>query len=91
MSSSSSGPRSNGTGQDQSQPAAAPPDPQVASRIRQKPQGRRLVQPAAPPPALTPEQRLLVLDTWQRSGLPRFSATPRILRSEVLPDNSQQD
>jgi len=33
--------------------------------------GRRLVpKEAAPTPVLTPEQRLLVLDTWQRSGLP---------------------
>jgi transposase InsO family protein len=32
--------------------------------------GRRLVQPAAKPETLTAEQRLLVLDTWRRSGLP---------------------
>ena len=33
--------------------------------------GRRLVQkPEASPAALTPEQRLLLLDTWKRSGLP---------------------
>jgi len=32
--------------------------------------GRRLVKPAEPAPALTAEQRLLLLDTWQRSGLP---------------------
>jgi transposase InsO family protein len=33
--------------------------------------GRRLVKPEeSPPPAMTPEQRLLILDTWQRSGLP---------------------
>jgi hypothetical protein len=32
--------------------------------------GRRLVPPAAPAPPLTAEQRLLLLDTWQRSGLP---------------------
>jgi transposase InsO family protein len=30
----------------------------------------RLAQPADPPPAITPQQRLLLLDTWQRSGLP---------------------
>ncbi len=36
-----------------------------------KPKGRRLVKPEEPPrPAMTPEQRLLILDTWQRSGLP---------------------
>jgi transposase InsO family protein len=33
--------------------------------------GRRLVKPEEPPrETLTPEQRLLILDTWQRSGLP---------------------
>jgi transposase InsO family protein len=33
--------------------------------------GRRLVPKPAPPTApLTPQQRLLLLDTWQRSGLP---------------------
>jgi transposase InsO family protein len=33
--------------------------------------GRRLVKKdTAPPPALTAQQRLLLLDTWQRSGLP---------------------
>jgi transposase InsO family protein len=36
-----------------------------------KSKGRRLVKPAeSPQPAMTPEQRLLILDTWQRSGLP---------------------
>jgi transposase InsO family protein len=32
--------------------------------------GRRLVKPAEPTPPLTAEQRLLLLDTWRRSGLP---------------------
>jgi transposase InsO family protein len=32
--------------------------------------GRRLVKPAEPTPALTAQQRLLLLDTWRRSGLP---------------------
>src|SRR5262245_1960399 len=32
--------------------------------------GRRLVHPADQPAPLSPEQRLLLLDTWQRSGLP---------------------
>ncbi len=36
-----------------------------------KPKGRRLVKPQESPPAtMPPEQRLLILDTWQRSGLP---------------------
>jgi transposase InsO family protein len=30
----------------------------------------RLARPDAAPPAITPTQRLLLLDTWQRSGLP---------------------
>ena len=38
---------------------------------RDKSKGRRLVKPAEPPqPPMTPAQRLLILDTWQRSGLP---------------------
>lgn len=38
---------------------------------RRRGRGRRLVKPeAAPTPAVTAEQRLLLLDTWQRSGLP---------------------
>jgi len=33
--------------------------------------GRRLVKPEpSPQPTMSPEQRLLILDTWQRSGLP---------------------
>jgi transposase InsO family protein len=33
--------------------------------------GRRLVKAEeSPQPAMTPQQRLLILDTWQRSGLP---------------------
>jgi len=36
-----------------------------------KSNGRRLVKPEESPQAvMTPEQRLLILDTWQRSGLP---------------------
>jgi hypothetical protein len=39
--------------------------PLLAGRRR----GRRLVQPQAKSEPLTPTQRLLLLDTWQRSGL----------------------
>jgi len=40
-------------------------------RLLGRRRGRRLVKPEAKPaPALTAEQRLLLLDTWQRSGLP---------------------
>ena len=41
--------------------------------------GRRLVKPeAAAQPAMTPEQRLLILDTWQRSGLPAGDFAPLV-------------
>ena len=48
----------------------AVPTPPLSGRPRQH--GRRLVKPEVKPKAesLTPEQRLLLLDTWQRSGLP---------------------
>jgi transposase InsO family protein len=40
-------------------------------RLTGRIKGRRLVKKdAAPTPALTAQQRLLLLDTWQRSGLP---------------------
>jgi len=40
-------------------------------RLGQGQRGRRLVKPGAPQsPTLTPQQRLLLLDIWQRSGLP---------------------
>jgi transposase InsO family protein len=40
-------------------------------RLTGRSKGRRLVKQDLPPaPALTAEQRLLLLDTWQRSGLP---------------------
>jgi len=40
-------------------------------RLTGRTRGRRLVKKDLPPaPALTAEQRLLLLDTWQRSGLP---------------------
>jgi len=45
--------------------------PQGAPRLSGRWPGRRLVAPNAPKPStLTAEQRLLLLDTWQRSGLP---------------------
>jgi transposase InsO family protein len=52
-------------------PTAAADDPQELPRLQSPRRGRRLVQPpAAPATPLTPQQRLLLLDTWQRSGLP---------------------
>jgi transposase InsO family protein len=41
--------------------------------------GRRLVKKSEkPPPKFTPEQRLLILDTWKRSGLPATEFAPLI-------------
>ena len=57
---------------DQTPDWSPPPPQQPALPQRQKRRrGRRLVQPPATPQApLSPQQRLLLLDTWQRSGLP---------------------
>ncbi len=44
-----------------------------------KASGRRLVKPQeSPQPAMTAEQRLLILDTWQRSGLPAGDFAPLV-------------
>ena len=41
--------------------------------------GRRTLKPPAPPaPAITPEQRLLILDSWQRCGLPAADFAPLV-------------
>src|SRR5438132_7372267 len=51
--------------------AAATSLDQVLPRLGQRPHGRRLVQKSRAKTApLTPQQRLLLLDTWRRSGLP---------------------
>src|SRR5580704_7270152 len=51
--------------------AAAWPNLAGLARGPRRGRGRRLVPKDAPSPApLTPQQRLLLLDTWQRSGLP---------------------
>ncbi|HEV3085263.1 MAG TPA: IS481 family transposase [Gemmataceae bacterium] len=39
-------------------------------RLKGRARGRRLGKADDPPAALLPEQRLLLLDTWRRSGLP---------------------
>ena len=41
----------------------------LAGRLGKR-RGRRLVKPSTPTTPLTAEQRLLLLDTWRRSGLP---------------------
>jgi transposase InsO family protein len=48
--------------------ANSPVSPPLAGRPRHR--GRRLVKPVDPTKPLSPEQRLLLLDTWQRSQLP---------------------
>jgi transposase InsO family protein len=55
----------------QEPPAAAPGAAGLPPLYGRRKRGRRLVPPrAAAPTVLTAEQRLLLLDTWQRSGLP---------------------
>ena len=50
------------------EPFAGPVGP---PRLRPTKKGQRLVKkPAAPKLQVSPEQRLLILDTWRRSGLP---------------------
>jgi transposase InsO family protein len=44
--------------------------PGLAGGCSRRRRGQRLVAPPEKPGPLTPEQRLLLLDTWQRSGLP---------------------
>jgi transposase InsO family protein len=52
-------------------PPATADDRQELPRRQTPRRGRRLVaKPTTPTPPLTPQQRLLLLDTWQRSGLP---------------------
>ena len=43
-----------------------------------KPQGRRLVKPDELRLAFSPHERLLILDTWQRSGLPAGDFAPLV-------------
>jgi transposase InsO family protein len=55
------------------EPAGAEPfaGPLGAPRLRPMRKGQRLVKkPAGPKLQVSPEQRLLILDTWRRSGLP---------------------
>src|SRR5262245_12151143 len=50
------------------------PAPRLAGRSRH---GKRLVaEPAEPRPPLPPQQRLLILDAWVRSGLPAADFAP---------------
>jgi transposase InsO family protein len=64
------------------QPFPAEPFEEVRKRLLAGPRksnGRRLVKSEeSPAPAMTPEQRLLILDTWQRSGLPAGDFAPLV-------------
>ncbi len=58
-------------------PVEAPP--LEVPRLQQPARGKRLLRHAdAPVPPLTAEQRLLVLDTWRRSGLPVGDFAPLV-------------
>lgn len=54
------------------EPLIVPDVPLTAPRLTGRHKGRRLVkkEELASPCPITPEQRLLILDTWRRSGLP---------------------
>src|SRR5262245_58170085 len=56
--------------------AAAPLDPSPGPVPRRR--GRRVVPAEQRPPAFTPQQRLLILDAWQRSGLPARDFAPLV-------------
>jgi transposase InsO family protein len=56
-----------------------PDDPLELPRLQSPRRGRRLVaKPVTPTSPLTPQQRLLILDTWQRSGLPAGDFAPLV-------------
>ena len=58
-------------------PPAAADDRQELPRLQTPRRGRRLVaKPATPAAPLTPQQRLLLLDAWRRSGLPAGDFAP---------------
>ena len=61
--------------EDYSPPESVRSEPPLAAlesvpRLSARKKGRRLKKPQLPRSPLTPEQRLLLLDTWRRSGLP---------------------
>lgn len=62
-------PSADSAGQFDSDASAVPPIPRRMPRVK----GKRLARPDAPQEkqrTLTPQQRLLLLDSWRRSGLP---------------------
>jgi len=73
---------------DWEQPAPAPPtEPDFSSGVELpsrplgwngRPRGRSLVKPDEVRQAFSPHERLLILDTWQRSGLPAGDFAPLV-------------
>ena len=60
-------------------PSGEPFVPNEVPRLQHPSKGRRLIKPPATPTAtLTAEQRLLLLDTWRRSGLPAGDFAPLV-------------
>jgi transposase InsO family protein len=60
-------------------PPVDPPFPSPVPRLDAPRRGRRLVKPQPSAPAtLTPQQRLLLLDIWNRSGLPAGDFAPLV-------------
>src|SRR5262245_31626664 len=54
-----------------------PGGPTRPRRVRPRP-GRRLAPPEPAPGPLTAEQRLLILDSWRRSGVPAGDFAPLV-------------
>jgi hypothetical protein len=72
--------------EDLSPPPDVPPVPHDVPRLQHPSKGRRLVKPpSAPTPTLTAHQRLLLLDTWRRSGLPAGDFAPPRRRLQAHP------
>src|SRR5262245_31487575 len=69
----------DGIDHDEAHDLGPPQGPSPPNLPRPRSRGRRLSQPpATPPPGLTYEQRLLVLDLWRRSGLPAGDFAPLV-------------
>src|SRR5262245_13312202 len=54
------------------------PGSEPALHLHSPARGRRLARPEPPAPAISYEQRLLVLDVWRRSGLPAGDFAPLV-------------
>jgi transposase InsO family protein len=63
--------------EDEVSQAASTPMPEVPLPVRRRRQGRRLTR-AGGTESLTGSQRLLLLDTWRRSGLPASDFAPLV-------------